>query len=96
MSRIKRIVKLTIEVDKRDLFISLYKERAIKIASFDGCISVNLLEDRYDKAVFFTISYWESEEKLNDYRNSDFFESTWKTVKPLFSQKASAWTLDTL
>ena len=96
MSRIKRVVKLTVEIDKRELFISLYKERAKKISSFEGCISVDLLEDRYNKAVFFTISFWESEEQLNAYRNSEFFETTWKTVKPLFSDKALAWTLDTL
>jgi quinol monooxygenase YgiN len=96
MTRIKRIVKLTIEVEKRELFISLYLERAKKIASFEGCISVDLLEDRYDKAVFFTVSNWQSEEQLNAYRDSDFFETTWKKVKPLFAEKALAWTLDTL
>jgi quinol monooxygenase YgiN len=37
-----------------------------------------------------THSHWKSEEALEQYRNSDLFQSTWSTVKPLFAARPEA------
>lgn len=42
----------------------------------------------------FTLSHWESEENLEQYRQSELFKSTWAKTKVLFREKAQAWTLE--
>jgi hypothetical protein len=63
------------------------------ILAFDGCIRLELLKDISNDCTFFTLSYWKSEESLNAYRNSYLFKNTWSKVKPLFSERAIAWSL---
>jgi heme-degrading monooxygenase HmoA len=88
-----RFVKLTIKSEFINSFQHLFEERNSKIASFPGCVSVELLHDIKDNRVFFTYSKWEKESDLNHYRNSDFFGETWSTVKPMFDAKPEAWSL---
>jgi hypothetical protein len=42
--------------------------------------------------ILFTYSYWESEDKLNSYRDSSTFGEVWPTIKPWFEEKPNAWT----
>ncbi|MEO6189916.1 MAG: antibiotic biosynthesis monooxygenase [Saprospiraceae bacterium] len=74
-------------------FVQIFRETAPRIKNFSGCISVELVQDVKDKNQIFTISEWESEESLEQYRNSDFFSITWKKTKLLFVEKAVAWSL---
>lgn len=87
-----RIVKLTINPEQLNNFLSIYQSRMEKIREFDGCLYLELLQDK-NSNILMTHSHWESHEKLETYRNSDFFKTTWKTVKPLFSDKPIAWSL---
>jgi heme-degrading monooxygenase HmoA len=41
----------------------------------------------------FTLSIWNKEEDLNEYRKSAFFKSTWAKTKILFCDKPEAWSL---
>ena len=41
----------------------------------------------------FTISHWDSEAALELYRQSELFKFTWAKTKPLFEEKAQAWSL---
>jgi len=43
--------------------------------------------------VFFTYSYWEHPDFLEQYRNSDFFKGVWTKTKALFSEKPEAWSV---
>ena len=87
-----RIVKMTFKPE----FISEFKETESKIHSkirnFNGCTHLNILNDIKNPQIFFSYSYWESENDLNTYRYSDFFKNTWETVKPMFAAKAEAWS----
>lgn len=89
-----RIVKMTFQEDKVDAFVEHFKLSKPTIEGFEGCSQVKLLNDINQKNVFFTYSIWEDETFLNRYRSSDFFIKTWNTVKPWFSDKASAWSVD--
>jgi len=93
---IKRIVKIELNSDKIDAFQAIFQESKMKILDREGCFHVELLRCKNPDNVFFTFSMWESEEALNDYRNSELFGSVWPKTKALFAKPAEAWstTLD--
>jgi quinol monooxygenase YgiN len=91
-----RIVKLTFESKDIELFLSNFKESKNDIRNFPGCNHLKLLRDKANPSIFFTYSNWESEEALDNYRNSDLFKSIWTKTKPMFSDKPEAWSVDVL
>ncbi len=90
---ITRIVKLTIEPEKSDAFMSFFKDNKNSIESVNGCIDVILLQDVNTQNIFFTYSHWESETHLNCYRESDLFKLIWNHAKSCFCDRPQAWTL---
>lgn len=90
---ITRIVKMTFKSEYINDFKQIFHESQNLIKAFDGCIRLELMKDNDDENTFFTISLWESKEYLESYRNSYLFKNTWSKVKPLFSEKALAWSL---
>ncbi len=93
---IKRIVKLTFRKEEIENFKSIFRESKNKIVSNPGCHSVELLQSKKDKNIFFTYSIWTSEKDLDNYRHSDLFRNTWARTKVLFSEKPEAWTVESL
>ena len=88
-----RIVKLTFKSGNIVKFEQIFKETKKYIQDFEGCISLELLQDKTKPNIFFTYSQWDSEEHLNNYRNSDFFKSVWSKTKVLFDAKPEAWSV---
>jgi quinol monooxygenase YgiN len=66
------------------------------LAKSDGCIHLEIFKSTSDNVTYFTISNWQSEKHLERYRQSELFKEIWSKVKPLFNNKAQAWTLNTL
>ena len=93
---IKRIVKMSFELEEVEKFKSIYELNWHKIKGFEGCLHVELLQDRSSPSIFFTYSNWESEKHLNNYRDSIVFKTVWASTKVLFNQKPEAWTLNVL
>jgi autoinducer 2-degrading protein len=93
---IKRIVKMSFELEKVEKFKSIYELNWHKIKGFEGCLHVELLQDRSSPSIFFTYSNWESENHLNNYRDSIVFKTVWASTKVLFNDKPEAWTLNVL
>jgi heme oxygenase (mycobilin-producing) len=89
---ITRLVKMTFEPEKSKDFRLLFEQIKFKIAGFEGCHHLQLLNDKHLPNVFFTYSIWKDEIALENYRNSDLFAETWKKTKSLFAEKAQAWT----
>lgn len=93
---ITRIVQLNFQEHLVPEFLAMFDKTGPKIRAFEGCQSVELVQDKYKPYVFFTLSKWDSEESLEAYRQSDLFKNTWKNTKALFSLPAHAWsTTDT-
>jgi quinol monooxygenase YgiN len=88
-----RIVKLTIDPGSIEQFMDYFNRVSGDIRSFSGCSRLELLADLNTPGVLFTYSYWEDEEALRLYQQSDLFKSTWALVKPLFAAKAEAWSM---
>jgi (4S)-4-hydroxy-5-phosphonooxypentane-2,3-dione isomerase len=80
-----------INEDKK--FLLIFEASKYLIRNFPGCRNLELLRDVRHEGVYFTISIWESELALENYRNSDLFKNTWQQTKTLFETKAVAWSL---
>ncbi len=89
---IVRIVKMSFQEDKIDLFKVLFETVKHKIRAFEGCLHLELLQDESNPSYIFTSSHWESEEALNKYRHSELFKPTWAKTKVLFNDKPEAWS----
>jgi (4S)-4-hydroxy-5-phosphonooxypentane-2,3-dione isomerase len=90
---ITRIVKMTFKPEYIDGFKEIFQVYKKQIRAFDGCSHVDLLKDLDNECVFFTLSFWNTEDDLNAYRESYIFKNTWSKLKPMFSEKAEAWSL---
>ena len=90
---ITRIVKLTIDPYKVDEFKRLFVENKALIASFKGCLHLEILHDVDQPNVYFTYSKWQNVEAIEHYRQSELFNGIWSQVKPLFVGKPEAWSL---
>lgn len=91
---ILRVVKMHFIETEIANFKTIFEQAKPLIIKMPGCQSVELKQDINQQQVFFTLSYWESENDLELYRKSELFINTWKAVKPLFAKKAEAWTLN--
>ncbi|SDX25108.1 hypothetical protein SAMN05444411_10436 [Lutibacter oricola] len=91
-----RIVKLTFQPTKVDVFLDIFENSKHKIRNFNGCRLLELYRDKTNKNIFFTYSYWENEEDLETYRTSKLFKSVWAKTKILFADKPEAWSVDKL
>lgn len=89
---ITRLVKMTFVPEKSQDFRMFFDQIKHKIAGFDGCQQLQLLNDKHLPNVFFTYSIWKDENALENYRNSDLFAETWKKTKSMFEEKAQAWS----
>jgi len=89
-----RIVKMTFRENEVASFKQLFEERKHLIRSFDGCTHLELWQDKAHPGTFFTYSWWDSEEHLNHYRNSHFFDDTWTLTKQKFAARPEAWTVE--
>jgi hypothetical protein len=89
---ITRIVKLTFKKENISKFTVIWNESRHKIAGFDGCHFVEMLQSVKPENICFTYSIWDSEAALNKYRQSELFQNTWAKTKVLFDGKPEAWS----
>jgi len=88
-----RIVKMTFIPEKVNDFLEVFNSSKHLIRNFEGCSHLELLNDITTNTIFFTYSYWENEEALNKYRNSELFAGVWRRTKILFAAKTEAWSV---
>ena len=91
-----RIVKMRFNEDKIEAFLTNFEAVKQHIRNFEGNQFLELYQDKNDQRIFFTYSYWENEQALENYRNSILFNEVWSYTKTLFSDKPEAWSVDRL
>jgi heme-degrading monooxygenase HmoA len=91
-----RIVKMSFHAEKIPAFLENFESVKQNIRNSDGNRFLELYQDKNNKEIFFTYSYWETENDLDNYRNSPLFEEVWGFTKKLFNAKPEAWSLDKL
>ena len=78
-------------------FLDIFDTVKKQIRASEGCLGLEVLRSVEEGSVsVWTISLWENEKALDQYRSSPLFKETWSAVKPLFSGKAKAWTLTSI
>lgn len=87
-----RIVRMTFRPEAVADFLENFETHKNSIRNFPGCSHLELWRDFSEKNIFITYSYWESEEALNKYRDSELFKSVWSFTKSLFSEKPQAFS----
>lgn len=91
-----RIVKMSFNETDIEEFLKNFDANKDKIRGFNGCNFLELYRDKNNTNVFFTYSYWNSEDDLETYRQSDLFKNVWSKTKPLFNASPEAWSVDKL
>jgi len=76
-----------------DEFLEIFNENKEAIRNFPGCSHLQLLKDAEDSNCFTTLSHWDHEDNLENYRKSALFGSVWGRVKTLFSERTQAYSL---
>ncbi len=77
-------------------FKTLFDSTKDKIRNFEGCQHLELWQDVRNTSIFFTYSFWLSEDYLEMYRNSPLFKEVWSKTKVKFAEKPKAWSVDVL
>ena len=89
-----RIVKMGFHEVHIATFLTNFNAKKEFIRNSNGCQLLELYRDKNDPTIFFTYSYWETEQDLENYRNSDLFKGVWTQTKILFNKKPEAWSVD--
>ncbi|MCY7421268.1 MAG: antibiotic biosynthesis monooxygenase [Chitinophagaceae bacterium] len=89
-----RLVKMSFRDEAIPAFLQLFNERKQQIRDFDGCLHVELWQERLHANIFFTYSHWVDATALDHYRNSPFFADTWQQTKQLFNERPEAWSVN--
>jgi heme-degrading monooxygenase HmoA len=89
-----RIVKMSFHEENIPAFLENFDSIKEKIRSTEGNRFLELYQDKNNPCIFFTYSYWETEEDLENYRRSALFDEVWTFTKKLFNEKPEAWSLD--
>jgi len=88
-----RVVRMTFEEDKVSDFLEIFNESKQHIRAFSGCNHLELMQDYHKENVYITYSYWENDEALDAYRQSELFESVWKDTRALFAASPVAFSM---
>lgn len=88
-----RIVRMTIDPGKVEIFKDYFNNSCSRIRGSAGCTHLELYSDAAQPNVMITFSKWETEDHLNRYRDSEVFKETWALVKPLFIEKPCAYSM---
>ncbi|KIC01255.1 antibiotic biosynthesis monooxygenase [Flavobacterium sp. JRM] len=91
-----RIVKMSFHEEKIPAFMENFDSVKDKIRNAPGNRFLELYQDKDNKNIFFTYSYWETEADLENYRQSELFNTVWSFTKTLFNAKPEAWSVNKL
>ncbi|WP_420551173.1 putative quinol monooxygenase [Tenacibaculum aiptasiae] len=89
-----RIVKMSFQPEKIEEFLKNFDSKKEFIRKSPGCNLLELYRDKTNPNIFFTYSYWDTEQDLENYRNSELFKGVWAQTKVLFNDKPLAWSVD--
>jgi heme-degrading monooxygenase HmoA len=88
-----RIVRMTFRAEEVPTFLELFWQKYPLISTYPGVKALTLQKDARELNVYYTHSVWEDETYLEDYRHSALFADIWGKTKPLFAEKAKAYSL---
>ena len=91
-----RIVKMSFHEENIPAFLENFELMKNHIRNSPGNRFLELYQDKNNPSIFFTYSYWETEDDLENYRKSALFDEVWAFTKKLFNDKPEAWSVNKL
>jgi len=91
-----RIVKMSFHKENIPIFLENFDLMKEKIRNAEGNGLLELYQDKNNPCIFFTCSFWKTENDLENYRKSALFVEVWSFTKKLFNDKPEAWSVDKL
>ena len=85
---------MSFDPTKIEEFLNNFHQNKEKIRNCKGCSYLELYQDKNNNNIYFTYSYWNTEQDLENYRNSSLFKNVWAKTKILFNEKPEAWSVD--
>lgn len=89
-----RIVRMHFTEAGVEEFLQIFNANKEAIRNFEGCTHLQLLRDVNDPTTYTTLSHWQDEKYLNQYRKSELFGKVWGQVKTLFAERSQAFSLE--
>jgi heme-degrading monooxygenase HmoA len=77
-------------------FLNIFNQYKTRIKSAEGCTSLELIQNTEFPDQISTLSQWDSQFYLDNYRGSDVFKEVWPMTKELFSAKPRATSFEIL
>lgn len=90
---ITRIVKLEFQAAHLSDFLRFFDSISHVVNEFPGCKGMKLYQDVDHPTIVMTYSHWNSDQDLENYRNSEAFGKIWPSIKPWFAAPPEAWTV---
>ena len=87
---IARLVTMTFNKEQVPAFLEVFELFKPRIAHFEGCIDLKLIQNLENPSEISTLSQWESEDHLNRYRKSELFGEVWPLTKKMFARQPTA------
>ncbi len=72
---ITRIVKMNFRPEEVENFLIIFHQSKDKIRHMPGCQHLELWNSQSEATIYYTYSIWNSEDDLNNYRDSELFQS---------------------
>lgn len=91
-----RIVKMSFHPELIPTFLTNFNQVKDQIRNTKGVSLLELYQDKDNPSIVFTYSYWDSEEDLENYKNSALFKEVWAFTKTLFNAQPEAWSVNPL
>jgi len=88
-----RIVRMHFTENGVAEFLEIFNRNKKEIRNFPGCTHLELLKDAGNDCIYTTLSHWNDEQSLDNYRKSDLFGKVWGSVKTLFAERTQAFSL---
>jgi hypothetical protein len=95
-TKISRVVKMTFKQETMSDFLELFNKKKSQIRNFEGCTQLQLIQDQTNPYTLYTYSCWDSQDSLDNYRNSHLFKETWAETKKCFGARPEAFSLNRL
>ena len=87
---------MTFKESQIETFLKLFKQYKDQIRNQPGCKRLELIQNPIIPAQISTLSKWETESDLNNYRESKLFGIVWPETKKLFAKKPEAQSFEIL
>ncbi len=89
-----RIVRMHFTEAGVEEFLQIFNENKVAIRNFPGCTHLELLKETGIDNTYTTLSHWNDQQDLENYRKSELFNKVWGRVKSLFAERTQAFSLE--